>query len=108
VGGIPNAPPAAAQAPVRVGGQIKAPEVLHRVEPRYPPVAQNAHVAGTVVLEAIVDKAGRVQSVRVLRGIPLLNESAVEAVKQWRYSPLMLNGQATPFILTVTVTFQFQ
>jgi TonB family protein len=44
----------------------------------------------------------------VLRGIPLLNESAVEAVKQWRYSPLMLNGQTTPFILTVTVTFKLQ
>jgi len=109
VGGIPNAPPApAAQAPVRVGGQIKAPDLVHRVEPRYPPIAQNAHVAGAVVLEAVVDKTGRVQSVRVVRGIPLLNDSAVEAVKQWRYSPLMLNGQATPFILTVTVTFRLQ
>jgi protein TonB len=109
VGGIPNAPPAApSQAPVRVGGQIKAPDLVHRVEPRYPPIAQNAHVGGTVVLEAVVAKTGQVQSVRVLRGIPMLNDAAAEAVKQWRYSPLMLNGQATPFILTVTVTFRLQ
>ncbi len=109
VGGIPDAPPGPpAGAPVRVGGRIAAPDLVHRVEPKYPAIAQNAHVAGTVVLEATVDTSGRVQSVRVLRGVPLLNESAIEAVKQWRYSPLQLNGTPTPFILTVTVTFQMQ
>ncbi len=107
VGGIPEAPPAPA-GPVRVGGKIKAPDLVHRVEPRYPDIARNAHAAGVVVLEATVDPSGRVQSVRVLRGNDMLNDAAVEAVKQWRYSPLMLNGQATPFILTVTVTFQLQ
>lgn len=106
VGGIPEAPPGG--APVRVGGRIAAPDLTHRVEPKYPAIAQNSHVGGTVVLEATVDTSGRVQSVRVLRGVPLLNDSAVEAVRQWRYSPLRLNGTPTPFILTVTVTFQLQ
>ncbi len=109
VGGIPEAPPGPpAGAPVRVGGKIAAPDLVRRVEPKYPAIAQNAHVGGTVVLEATVDTSGRVQSVRVLRGVPLLNDAAIDAVKQWRYSPLRLNGTPTPFILTVTVTFQMQ
>lgn len=108
VGGIPEAPGGTGQTPVRVGGQIKAPDLVHRVDPRYPTIAQSAHVSGVVVLEATVDPSGRVQSVHMVRGIPLLNEAALEAVKQWRYSPLMLNGRATPFILTVTVTFALQ
>ncbi len=108
VGGIPDAPPGPAQAPVRVGGQIKAPGLIHRVDPKYPPIAQSSRVQGVVALEATVDTNGQVQSVHLLRGIPLLNEAAIEAVKQWRYAPLMLNGQATPFLLTVTVTFALQ
>jgi protein TonB len=106
-GALPEAQ-AGSGVPVRVGGQIKTPDLVHRVEPRYPSIAQNAHVAGAVILEATVDTNGRVQSVHVLRGIPLLNEAAVDAVRQWQYSPLRLNGVPTPFILTVTVTFKLQ
>jgi protein TonB len=105
---MPAAALAPAQEPVRVGGEIKAPGLVHRVEPNYPTVAQSAHVEGVVILEATVDTSGRVQSVRVLRGIPLLDDSAAEAVKQWRYSPLMLNGTPRPFVLTVTVTFSLK
>jgi protein TonB len=108
VGGIPDAPPAPPQAPVRVGGNIKAPAQTHNVKPDYPPMAKAAHVSGVVIIEATVGKDGAVESARVLRGNPLLNQAALDAVKQWRYSPLMLNGQATPFILTVTVTFALQ
>lgn len=96
------------EGPVRVGGQIKAPGLAHRVEPRYPPAAEQARLQGVVVLEATVDISGRVQTARVLSGLPLLNEAAIEAVKQWRYSPLVLNGTPTPFILTVTVNFRLQ
>lgn len=78
---------------------------MHQVEPSYPALAQSARVQGVVILEATVDTSGRVQNVKLLRGIPLLNQSALDAVRRWRYSPLMLNGTPTPFILTVTVTF---
>jgi protein TonB len=103
----PPPPPApkVPQGPVRVGGQVKAPQLTHRVNPTYPPMAQAANLAGNVVLEAQVNKAGRVESVRVVKGHGMLDQAAVAAVKQWQYEPLTLNGQAVEFILTVTVTF---
>jgi protein TonB len=113
VGGIPSMappppPPAPAPAPakpVRVGGEIEAPTLLHRVNPEYPQIAINAKVEGVVILEATVGADGGVNHVRVLRSSPLLDNAAIEAVRQWRYSPLQLNGRAQPFILTVTVSF---
>jgi protein TonB len=75
------------------------------VNPAYPPAAQAAQVEGSVVLEATVNKDGRVESVRVLNGNPLLQSAAADAVKQWRYEPLLLHGVPVPFILTVTVNF---
>ncbi len=115
VGGIvtpappPPPPPPAPRAPVRVGGQITTPALLHRVEPVYPDIAATAHVGGIVILEAVVKADGCVESVRVLRSRhPLLDEAAVAALKQWQYSPLVLNGIPTPFVLTVTFTFNVQ
>lgn len=114
VGGlVPPAPPplrAAARPapvrPVRVGGQIEAPALVHRVEPTYPDIAVDAKLTGLVILEAIVDTDGCVESVRVLRSRhSFLDRAAVDALKQWRYSPLVLNGVATPFVLTVTFNF---
>jgi protein TonB len=101
----PPPPPPKPTGPIRIGGDIAEPRLLHRVEPEYPQIAINARKAGTVVLEATVDAAGAVRQVRVLRSEPLLDKAAVDAVKQWRYAPLQLNGQAQPFILTVTVSF---
>jgi protein TonB len=102
----PPPPPAPKkQGPVRVGGQVKAPSLVNRVNPVYPPAAQAAQVAGAVVLEATVNKDGRVESVRVVNGHPMLQTAAVSAVKQWSYEPLRLNGEPVPFILTVTVSF---
>jgi protein TonB len=75
------------------------------VEPVYPPFAVHAHVHGIVILEAVVDREGQVEDVRILRSIPLLDRAAVEAVRQWRYSPLLLNGEPERFVLTVTVSF---
>lgn len=103
VGGLPaDAPPPKA---VRVGGLITAPKVVKRVEPVFPPLAAQAHLSGLVILEALVDTRGHVQEVKVLRGAPLFDEAALAAVKQWRYQPLLLNGQPTAFILTVTLRF---
>jgi protein TonB len=88
-----------------VGGEIKAPALIARTDPEYPLIAQAAKLEGVVILEATVDEAGRVESVKVLRSAKLLDKAAIEAVKQWRYSPLRLNGRPTPFVLTVTVQF---
>jgi protein TonB len=67
-----------------------------------------AKVTGTVILEAVVATDGSVESVKVLRSVKFLDVAAVDAVKQWRYSPLVLNGVATPFVLTVTLTFSIK
>jgi protein TonB len=114
VGGLPEPPPppptpAAARAPVRIGGQIQAPTQIKRVEPYYPPTAVDARLQGVVILEAIVDRDGTVAEVKVLRSAsPLLDREALIAVKQWRYSPLVLNGQRERFILTVTLSFHLE
>lgn len=101
----PPPPPPAPVTPVRVGGEIGQPTLLYRVDPEYPQIAISAKRAGIVILEATVNAEGIVRDVRVLRSEPLLDKAAVEAVRQWRYSPLQLNGRAQPFILTVTVSF---
>ena len=101
-------PPPAAPTPRRVGGDLKAPALVHRVEPEYPPVAVAGKISGTVILEATVNEAGAVTEVKVLRPILLLDEAAVKAVKQWRYQPLMLNGTPVPFILVVTLSFSLR
>jgi protein TonB len=102
---LPPPPPPVPAAPVRVGGVIGQPTLLTRVGPAYPPMAVQAHVEGVVVLEAVVDRQGRVENVRILRSIPLLDQAAIDAVKQWQYAPLLVNGQPASFIITVTVSF---
>jgi protein TonB len=74
----------------------------------YPPLALAARVEGPVLLEAIIDTEGRVQAVRVLRSPPMLDAAAVEAVRQWRYTPTLLNGTPVPVIMTVNVMFQLR
>lgn len=117
VGGIPDPlppppppppPPAAARAPLRVGGKLKAPELIRRVAPEYPPLARDAHYEGLVILEATVNEEGYVEDVRVLRSGGLagvLDRAAIAAVRQWQYSPLLLNGRRERFVLSVTMSF---
>jgi len=102
LGGPPPPPPVRV---VRIGGQIIAPKIVKRVPPVYPPLATQGRISGIVILEAQVDVNGRVKTATVLRGHPLFDEAAVAAVLQWRYRPLLLNGEPTEFILTVTVFF---
>ena len=104
---IPPPPPLPPppRAPVRIGGDVKAPTLLRRVEPVYPEIAVAASVTGLVILEATVNEQGEVIDVRILRSRPLLDKAATEAVRQWRYSPLLLNGTPWPFVLTVTLRF---
>jgi protein TonB len=110
--GAPVAPtpplpaPTASAAPVRVGGPIKTPGLLHRVEPVYSALAASTHLGGIVILEAVVDAGGGVESVRVVRSAgALLDNAAADALKQWKYSALVLNGVPTPFVVTVTFRF---
>ncbi|HEV3140539.1 MAG TPA: energy transducer TonB [Vicinamibacterales bacterium] len=92
-------------APVRVGGQIPQPTKIVDVKPVYPPIAQSARVQGVVILEATIAPDGTIQDARVLRSIPLLDAAAVDAVRQWRFTPTLLNGVPVPVIMTVTVNF---
>lgn len=108
VTGLPQeAPPPPARV-VRIGGQIKEPKKIRNVAPVYPDLAVQSRVSALVILEAEIDTRGQVRAVKVLRGHPLFDEAAMEAVKQWRYQPLLLNGEPTGFILTVTVNFNLQ
>src|SRR5262249_30640810 len=74
----------------------------------YPPIAQSARVQGVVIIEAVIGPNGMIQEAKVLRSIPLLDQAALDAVKQWQYTPTLLNGQPVPVIMTVTVNFTLQ
>lgn len=91
--------------PIRPGGHILAPARSHYVAPVYPPIAVQARSEGTVILEAVIDETGAVRDVTVLRSAPLLDRAAIDAVKQWRYTPTRLNGVPVAIVMTVTVTF---
>jgi len=92
-------------APVRVGGEIKEPQKIKNVAPVYPEDAKNARVEGQVIVEAIIGVDGKVKNGRVLRGVPLFNQAALDAVNQWVYSPTTLNGVPVEVVMTVVVNF---
>jgi TonB family protein len=100
--------PAIENGALRVGGEIKPPVKIKDVRPVYPPVAREAGVSGVVILEVRIDTDGNVEQARVLKSIPLLDEAALDAVKQWRFVPTLLNGAPVPIMMTVTVNFTQQ
>jgi protein TonB len=108
----PQAPPPPAPAiykgPQRVGGDVQQANLIEHIAPVYPRLAIQAHVQGVVVLEAVITTSGDVDSLRVVSGHPLLVQAALDAVRQWRYRPTLLNGQPVEVITTITVTFSFQ
>ena len=104
--GLPPPPPPPPGAPVRMGGNIQQPTRIKHVPPVYPAIAQSARIQGDVILEATIGTDGRVSSVRVLRSIPLLDQAALDAVRQWEFTPTLLNGQAAAIIMSVTVNFR--
>jgi TonB family protein len=95
-------------SPVRIGGQMKTPVKVHDVKPVYPSDARAARVQGVVIIEAIIDASGDVAAARVLRSIPMLDDAALEAVRQWQFSPLLVDGVSQPMRMTVTVNFTLQ
>lgn len=106
-GAVPG-PPAPPKNPavVRVGGNVKPPQLVQKVQPQYPTVARMAHVQGQVVIDAVISKNGSVISEHAVKGPSLLVQSALEAVKQWKYRPTYLNGQPVDLAMEVTVDFQ--
>jgi protein TonB len=98
-------PPKAAPSRIRVGGNVQAASLVHQMMPVYPPIAKTAHISGTVILHAIIGKDGTVQNLEYVSGPPLLMRSAMDAVKQWRYKPTMLNGEPVEVDTTISVVF---
>ena len=90
---------------IGVGGNISEPRKLKHVAPEYPDLARQARVTGMVIVEAVIGADGRVRDISVLRSIPMLDEAAVAAVKQWVYAPTLLNGVPVPVIMTITLRF---
>ena len=101
----PVVAPTAPQPPVRPGGGIRPPQKIHHVAPEYPAIARSARVSGVVILEALIAEDGSIRDVTVLRSVPLLDTPAVDAVRQWRFTPTLLNGIPVQVIMTVTVSF---
>ena len=94
---------------VQAVGLIKPPAQIQTVDPHYPVKARAAKKQGSVILNVRTDEAGNVEDVMVWRGIdPLLDQAAVEAVKQWKYEPLIIQGKARKVVFTVTITFKLQ
>jgi TonB family protein len=95
----------ARMAPVRIGGQIKAPNKIKDVKPVYPAIAQSARVTGVVTIEATIGPDGKVIDAKIVRSIPLLDQAALDAVRQWEYTPTLLNGVPVPVLITVAINF---
>ena len=95
-----------ANAPVRVGGNIRMPRRIVDAAPVMPEVARQAGIRGVVILEITIGTDGRVTDVKVLRSVQLLDQAAIDTAYQWRYEPTTLNGAPVPVIMTATVNFQ--
>ena len=121
VGGIPNGvlsevlstsstpvlakTPAATPKRVRVPAQVAEANLVYDVAPKYPPEAGRARIEGTVVLLAVIGKDGAVEDVRVKSGVSVLAQAAIEAVKQWRYRPYLVNGEPVEIDSQITISF---
>jgi protein TonB len=90
---------------IRVSSGVTQGLVIHKVEPSYPPIAKTARVSGTVILQAVISKDGTIENLHVVSGHPLLTQAALDAVKQWRYRPYILNGDPVEVETTVEVHF---
>jgi protein TonB len=101
----PPPPKPVTPARIKQGGNVTAASIVTQTRPVYPPLARQARIQGTVTLHAIIDKDGRVAQLEVVSGHPLLVQAALDAVKQWRYKPTLLNGDPVEVDTTIQVTF---
>ena len=91
--------------PVRADQRVMSGQIVKKVPPQYPSVARQARIQGTVVLKAVIDTSGAVQSLQLISGHPMLAPAVIEAVKQWKYTPYLLNGDPVVVETNVTVNF---
>ncbi|HZR30839.1 MAG TPA: energy transducer TonB [Terriglobales bacterium] len=108
IGGIISSTPmpkVAAPQRVRVSQGVTSGLLVHRVQPNYPPLARQARIQGSVVLQAEISKDGAIENLRLMSGHPMLAPSAIEAVRQWRYKPYILNGEPVAVETQITVNF---
>jgi protein TonB len=101
----PSAEPPASPRSVRISAAVAAGMLIHKVDPDYPADARAAHVQGTVVLHALISEAGTIDKLTVVSGPPMLTPAALDAVRQWRYRPYLLNGEPTAVETTINVNF---
>jgi TonB family protein len=106
--GITNNQPAAPAASITVGGDVKQARLISSVPPEYPALARAQHVSGGVAIDALIDATGRVTKMKVISGPTLLHQAAMDALKQWKYQPAMLDGKPVPMHLSVTIQFRLQ
>lgn len=103
----PSGPPVSDQDVYRVGAEIQRPQLLDKIVPDYPELARRARLECVVIMEARIDRQGDVVALQVLRSCGLgLTESALKAVRKWKYAPTMVNGRPVEVVLAVTVTFR--
>jgi periplasmic protein TonB len=115
IGGVPQvappqvvAPPAEPSAPIRVGGNIRQPRLITKVDPIYPPLARQSRIQGEVVIDAIIDPQGNVSQAKIISGHPMLIQAALDAIRKWKYEPTLLNGQPVAVELQAHVQFHFE
>jgi periplasmic protein TonB len=108
-GAVPPPPiDSAPKGPIRVGNGVKRPRLIFGPDPFYPLLARHARVSGAVVIDAVIDTQGNVAEMRAVSGSPLLVMAAMQALRQWKYEPTILGGQAFPVQLLVTITFELK
>jgi protein TonB len=107
IGGAGGAPPPPKPnvSRIRVGGAVQNAKLVNRVQPIYPPLARQTRISGTVKLHAIIGKNGNVDQLQVVSGHPLLVQAALDAVRQWRYQPTLLNGEPVDVDTEIDVIF---
>jgi protein TonB len=103
----PDTPISSSTPPTRISvpGKVTAATIVDRINPQYPPEARAGHVQGEVLLHAIIDKEGKISELQVLSGDDVLAKSALQAVRQWRYKPMLLDGEPAEVDTTITITF---
>jgi periplasmic protein TonB len=101
---LPPAPPPVATRPIRISSMSEG-DLIRKVQPAYPPIARSARIQGQVLLAAIISKAGTIENLRVIAGPPMLLSAAIDAVKQWRYRPYILNDEPVEVETQITINF---
>jgi len=105
---MPLPEPPRQSTPVRVADLPVTPKKIVDARPVYPEIARAARVEGTIIMEAVLDTGGRVTQLRILKSVPMLDQAALDAVRQWRYTPSLYGGHPVSVLMTITIRFTLQ